>query len=301
MSRWHRTEFDLLPEWAFQPRPGGAMSLEGGSGGSGGGGGNTQAQNMTAMMQAQLSQEQLAWAKQIYAQEAPDRAAAQDVARQSSAASLDQMRLQTGIQQQAWDDYNKTYRPLEQGLVKEAMEYDTPERREAAAASAASAASDVERGVAAQRAATAREMERAGVNPASGKVMAMQGSMDLGAAKAKAGAATQASRAIETIGYARKMDAANLGRNIASSQGTSAALGLQAGGAANAASAAGLAAGQSGVAGMNAAYGGAQQGLSGAGQQYANIAGQQNAAAARSNNNLAQGVGGVMTIAGAVI
>jgi hypothetical protein len=295
MSRWHRTEFDLLPEWAFKPRPGGAMSLEGGGGG---GGGNTQAQNMTAMMQAQLSQEQLAWAKQIYAQEAPDRAAAQEIANRTSAAGLDQMRLQTQVQQQAWDDYNKTYRPLEQSLVSEAQNYDTPERR---AVEAAAASSDVERGVAAQRAATAREMERAGVNPASGKVVAMQGSMDLGAAKAKAGAANQASKAVETIGYARKMDAANLGRNIASSQGTSAALGLQAGAAANAASAAGLAAGQSGQANMNAAYGGAQQGLSGAGQQYANIAGQQNAAAARNSNNIAQGVGGVMTIAGAVI
>ncbi|QNK66096.1 hypothetical protein [Variovorax sp. PAMC26660] len=253
---------------------------------------------MTAMMQAQMSQEQLNWAKQMYAQEAPEREAAQRVASETSAASMDQMRLQTKIQQQSWDDYNQTYRPLEQSLVKEAQEYDTPERR---AAAAASASADVERGVSAQREATAREMERAGVNPASGKVVAMAGSMDLGAAKAKAGAANQASKAIETVGYARKMDAANLGRNIASAQGTSAALGLQAGAAANSASGAGIAAGQAGVAGMNAAYAGAQQGLAGSGQQYGNIASSQNAAAARANSNLQQGVGGVMTIAGAVI
>ncbi|MNX86360.1 hypothetical protein D3C86_1182410 [compost metagenome] len=264
----------------------------------GGGGGSSQAQNMTAMMQAQLSREQLDWAKAVYAQEAPDRAAAQRIGEETATAGLDQMRLQTQIQQQAYDDYNTTFRPLEQGIVKDAAEYDTPERR---AAEAASASSDVERSLAAQRGATMREMERAGVNPASGKVLALQGSMDLGAAKAKAGAANSASKAVETIGYARKMDAASLGRNIASSQGTSAALGLQAGAAANSASAAGLAAGQSGVAGMNAAYSGAQQGLAGAGAQYGAIAGQAASANASKNANVAAGVGAVATVAAVVI
>lgn len=264
----------------------------------GGGGGSSQAQNMTAMMQAKLSQDQLAWAKEIYAQEAPERAAAQRVAGETSAAGLEQMRLQTRVQQQAYDDYNQTYRPLEQGIVKDAVEYDTPERR---AAEAAAATADVESSLAAQRGATMREMERAGVNPASGKVLALQGSMDLGAAKAKAGAANAASKAVETVGYARRMDAASLGRNIASSQGTSAALGLQAGAAANSASAAGLAAGQSGVAGMNAAYSGAQQGLAGAAAQFGSIAGQAASANASKNTNAAAGIGAVATVAGAVI
>lgn len=85
--------------------------------------------------------------------------------------------------------------------------------------------------IAAQRGATMRAMERSGVNPASGKAMALQGSMDIGAAKAKAkaGAANAAMKAVEQQGYARRMDAANLGRNIASAQGTNASIASQLG------------------------------------------------------------------------
>lgn len=290
MSRWHRTEFDYLPEMAFRPRPGGGMTLEGG----GGGGGNSAAQNMTAMMQAQLSQEQLTWAKQIYADEAPQRNLATDLGNQVSQAQLDQMRQQTAISAQAQEDYNTTYRPIEQQLAADAVNYDTPEKR---AAASAEAVASVEKNLAAQRGATTREMERSGVDPSSGKMAALQGSMDLNAAKLKAGAGNAASKAIETVGYARRMDAASLGRGISSSQGTNAALAAQLGSSAMGTQQQVLAAQAQGNAGLQQAYQTGIQGYGAAGSQFGQMAGAASAANSSKNAAIGAGVGAVATVA----
>lgn len=290
MSRWHRTEFDFLPEQAFQPRPAGGMTLEGG----GGGGGNSAAQNAATMMQLATNQEQLNWAKQVYAQEAPQREAAAALAGQVSQAQLDQMRQQTAIAAQAQQDYNEIYRPIEQRLATEAENYDTPEKR---AAASAEAVASVEKNLAQQRGATMREMERAGVDPSSGKAANMQASLDLNAAKLKAGAGNAASKAVETIGYARRMDAASLGRGIASSQGTNAGLASTLGSSAVGTANQGIAAAQSGNAGMQAAYGNAVQGYGAAANSFGNMASAQQQAAASRNSSAAAGVGAVATVA----
>ena len=124
--------------------------------------------NAAALMQAQLSREQLDWAKQIYGETADERAAATAVADQVSRSQLEAQNLQNKVAQAGYEDYTSTYRPLEQKLVADAQAYDTPERR---AAEAAAASADVETSIAAQRGATMRAMERSGVNPASSKVM----------------------------------------------------------------------------------------------------------------------------------
>ncbi|MNQ57313.1 hypothetical protein D3C85_714630 [compost metagenome] len=284
----------MIPSFEQRHCAGHRLTPMGGSGG----GGNNSAQMYTAMAQMQSSKEQLDWAKEIYAKEAPDRDAASRIATESADASLEQQRLQNQIQAQAWNDYNTQYRPLEAQVVADAKGYDTPEKR---AEARAKAVADVETNLASQRAASTREAERAGVNPGSAKAAAMSQSMDLGAAKLKAGASGAADQAVETIGYARRMDAANLGRNIASSQGTSAALGLQAGQAANSASAANLAAGQSGLSNVNAAYAGMQGAYGSLGSAYGAAAGRDAAAAQSKNANVAAGVGAVATVAAVVI
>ncbi|KGH29237.1 tail fiber domain-containing protein [Comamonas thiooxydans] len=225
--------------------------------------------NAAALMQAQLSKEQLEWAKQIYGETAGERAQATAIADQVSRSQLDAQNLQNKVAQAGYEDYTNTYRPLEQKLVADAQNYDTPERR---AAEAASASADVATSIAAQRGATMRAMERSGVNPASSKVMALQGSMDIGAAKAQAGAANQAMRNVEQQGYARRMDAANLGRNIASAQGTNASIASQIGAGAVGSANAGLGAATSGQGILNSGYAGAQAGLAGAANTYNNIA-----------------------------
>ena len=293
MSRFHATEFHFLPVHAFRPRPGGAMTMEGG-----GGGGSDPWQGYAAMQQAQLSKEQLAWAKDVYAESAPDRQNTLDRANEVSDQQLAASKQQTAIAGDAYNDYKTTYQPLERGIVADATGYDTPERR---AAEAQASTSDVQRNIDVQRAATAREMERSGVNPASGKMLAMQGSMDLGAAKAKAGAAFTAQKGVETVGRALKMDAANLGRNIASSQGTNAALALNAGNASVANSGMALAAQGSGNAAMQAGFNGASSAMNSVGQIGGSMAAANGAAGAADASNTAAGIGAVASVAAVVI
>lgn len=250
---------------------------------------DTSGQQQAALMQAKLSEEQLAWAKEIYKEEAPARAEAAARNREVSDAALASMRQNDAVAKDYYDYQTGTFRPLEQQIVAASQEYDTPERR---AAEAEAAGADVQMQVDAQRAATLREMQRSGVNPSSGKVMALQGSMDLGAAKAKAGASNQAVRNVEQQGYARRMDAANLGRGLASSQATSANIALNAGNSAAGSANSGLAALQSGTGTVMQGYAGAQSGLAGAANTYGSIA-QQQAAAGGSGGALFGALGNV--------
>lgn len=241
---------------------------------------DTSKQQEAALQMSQLSKEELEWAKQIYAETAPDRANATARANEVSNAQLTALNKQTDLT----DDYaayqKNTFRPLEEGIVADAQAYDTPARREA---EAAKATAGVEMSLANQRAASNRELERSGVMPGSGKQLALSGAMDLGSAKLKAGAASQARSLVETVGAARRSDAANLGRNLASNQATSASLALNQGNAsaANAASTGGIAA--QGAALMNSGYSGAQSGLSNAASTYGQIANTQANAASGSS------------------
>lgn len=230
---------------------------------------DTSGQNAAALQQAALSREQLDWTKQVYADTAPQRADSIKRANEISDAQLAALKKQTAITDD-YDNYNKTtFRPLEQGIVADAQGYDTTARRDSAAASATA---DVQSNIDQQRTGTQQAMARRGVNPASGASVATQGLMDVAAAKAKAGAASTARTQVETIGAARKMDAANLGRGLASAQATSAGIALNQG---NSASANGQVAGNVTAQGnqiVNSGYSGAQNGLAGAASTYGSIA-----------------------------
>jgi hypothetical protein len=236
--------------------------------------------NAAAVKQAELSAEQLAWAKQIYADTAPQRADSIDRANKISDAQLLAMTKQTALTDD-YADYNKTvFRPLEQGIVADAQTYDTGQRRDSASAAAISS---VGQQAEIARESQARNMARSGVNPGSGKMLAMQNQMGIQEAAAKAGAGTQARNNVEIQGYGRKMDAANLGRNLASNQATSAGIALNQGNAsaANSASTGNITAGGNAI--MNSGYSGAQNGLAGAGNTYLGIAGvEQKTSAANS-------------------
>lgn len=224
--------------------------------------------NAAAVQQATLSKEQLDWAKQIYAETAPERAATTERANAVSDAQLESMNTQTALAKD-YADYNKsTFRPLELGIVDDAQTYDTPERREA---EAAKATAGVEMALSNARGASNRDLERSGVAPGSAKQLALTSAMDLGAAKLKAGAASTARTQVETIGQARKMDAANLGRGLASSQATSAGLALTAGNSSAGNAQVATATTSAGNAIMTSGYAGAQNGLAGAASTYGAI------------------------------
>ena len=152
-----------------------------------------------------LGERQQDFAEKQYAELKPTLTA---VANQQIAAQKQQM-------DQGQDYYKyqtETFRPLEQGLVADANRFATVDYRENLARDAAAASakafgltSDM-----ASRAAAAR-----GINPNSGAAMALQNQNALGLAASRANAMTGSRFQAEQMGYARKLDAAGLGRSLA--------------------------------------------------------------------------------------
>jgi hypothetical protein len=169
----------------------------------------------------------------------------QRIADQQMAAQEQQM----GQAKDYYDYQTQTFRPVEQGLVRDAQEFSTAGYREQLARDAA-AASAKAFGLTqdmATRAAAAR-----GVNPNSGAALAMQNQNMLGLAAQRANAMTGARTSAEQMGWARRMDAAGLGRGA----GTAGA---------NTAMAAGNQFTAANNAGVGTMMGGAQLGVQGAG------------------------------------
>lgn len=182
--------------------------------------------NQAALDNAALSKESLEFYKQVYAEQAPMRDKAAATAQAVADAQLSSMKQNDAISKD-YNDYAKTtFRPLEQSIVTDANNYDTTARRED---KAGQAVADIGMQAEIARQANTRQMQRMGVNPNSGKMLAVGNQMALSEAVAKAGAANKARTDVETIGAAKKMDAASLGRNLASNQATSAGISINAG------------------------------------------------------------------------
>jgi hypothetical protein len=182
--------------------------------------------NAAAEANAALSKESLDFYKQIYAEQGPMRERAANTAMEVADQQLVSMKSSTDLAEE-YAGYNRnTFRPLEQGIVADANAYDIEARGSEAAGRAMA---DVSMQSEIARQSLTRSQQRMGVNPSSGRAMAMSAQMAQGEALAKASAATSARDKVETIGAARKMDAASLGRGLASNQATSAGLALNAG------------------------------------------------------------------------
>lgn len=161
-----------------------------------------------------------------------------------------------------------TFRPLERGIVADAASFDTEAKREQLAGSAAA---DVNAAFTNARGQENRALQRIGVNPNSGRFAALNEQLTLGQAGALAGAKNQARMDAENMGFARKIDAAGLGRGLATNASTAYGVSLNASqqARAGAMAPAGL---------MGAGYAGAQQGYSSAASSYGqagNIYGQE--------------------------
>jgi hypothetical protein len=177
------------------------------------------------------------------------------------------------------DAYNKaTFRPVEQKMVDEAMNYDSPERQEAMAAEARA---DVLDNAARQQASSERNMASMGINPASGRFAGVTRATDTATALASAGAQNKARNDVRQMGIMLRKDAANYSKGMASTAAQSYGIGMQAGqngiaAAGNPASFASIAlqAGQAGVGAGQAGIGAGQSAVAnfGAGQNnfYAN-------------------------------
>lgn len=182
--------------------------------------------NAAAVANAALSKESLDWYKQIYAESAPDRAKAAATNEKVSNAQLAALESNTALSNDYANYAKTTFRPMEQAIVADAQNYDSVGKTNEAVGKAQA---DVNAGFSNAQGQQQRNMSRMGINPSSGRSMAMQNQNGIAQASALAGASSQARDKIEVQGYARKMDAANLGRNLASNQATSAGVALNAG------------------------------------------------------------------------
>lgn len=197
---------------------------------------------------AAISKEQLDFAKQQYADMKP---LAQKIADQQMAAQQQQMN-------QAQDYYNyqtQTFRPVEQGLVRDAQHFNTADYRNQLASQAAAASAQAFGNT---QAASNRAMASMGVNPNSGRFAGITAQNNLGLAAQRAGAMTGARQQAEQTGWARRMDVTGLGRGLAGA--STAAYGGATG---------------AGTSGMNTAMAPGnqyQQGLTGAANTYGNMA-----------------------------
>ena len=225
--------------------------------------------NAAALANAQLSKESLAWYKEIYAESAPDRAKAAATNEKVSNAQLAALESNTALSNDYADYAKTTFRPLEQGIVADAQAYDTEARRNA---EVGKAQADVNQGFSNSQSQLARNMARMGVSPSSGRSMAMQNQNSIAQASALAGASNQARDKIELQGYARKMDAANLGRGLASNQATSAGVALNAGNSAVSNAGRTLEQGNQAAAQMGQGWGTAISANNSAGQLYGQAA-----------------------------
>lgn len=225
---------------------------------------------------AAISKEQLDFAKQQYGDILP---LAQKIANQQMAAQQQQMN-------QAQDYYNyqqQTFRPVEQGLVKQAQQFNTEAYRNQLANQAAAASAQAFNATAN---AAGRQMASMGVNPASGKFMGTISQANLGLVAQRANAMTNARQQAEQLGWARQMDVTGLGRGLA--------------GASNAAYSGATGAGTAGLNTSMAPGNQYQQGLAGAANTYGNMANSQASMANAAMNAQGQ-MYGAMLGAGATV
>lgn len=256
---------------------------------------DTSGQQAAAREMAKLSREQFEWIKQLYEQSAPDREAAQARANQLSDLQFDYMQRANVAAQQELDRYNQTFKPIEQRIAQEAMDYDTAQRRSEAVGQALS---DVNQAFGGAREQEMRAMSRMGVNPNDGRMAAMSSQLGAQQALAQAQATTNARKQIEAQGWARRMDAAGLGRNVVGNQATQSSIASNMGAGSLGASTAGLNAGTHG-AGM--VQQGAQTAISGMGNVasiYSDISRQQAQARGSLFSDIGQGIGAVAQVAG---
>jgi hypothetical protein len=131
--------------------------------------------------------------------------------RQMIQQQIDASNTSTQRSNDAWADYNSTWRPVEQRLASDALAFASPGRQQQAAERASG---DVATQFDQARAETTRSLQQSGADPST--IAALTSAGRLEEAKAKGGAADTARRATETQGMALLDNAARFGRNMPS-------------------------------------------------------------------------------------
>ncbi|TXH49371.1 MAG: hypothetical protein E6Q97_22875, partial [Desulfurellales bacterium] len=247
-----------------------------------------QASEQSAQIMAELGDRQLTETRRQY-----------DLNREALAPILDTQKAIMRQSKDQGDDYydylKTTFRPVEEGLARDATEFSTEGAREGFARTAVS---DLEQAQANERAQADRAMMAAGVNPNSGRFAGMNRAGAITNAAARAGAATGAREKADAMGWAKRMDVTGLGRNL---PGASSSAYQVASGAGNSATGTQMAPSNQLLSGMQGAAGLTQAGLGMQMQGLTSIAGLQSQnynAALNQDSGLGSFLGMVGGIAG---
>lgn len=240
---WDESGFLMNPQGAFEPTyRGGPMRLHGGKGGS-----SAPAPD-PALIQAQL--------KSMGIQ---DTAIQEIMANAKELAPLQKEQMQFGLDsaKTAYDesqadrswmlDRRGSLSTLQDKQVTDAANFDTEGRRSELAGAAMA---DVNQGFSSARDQASRGLSRMGVNPSSGRSLAMGNQTAIAQAAALAGAGTKARTDARTEGYALTDRASNALAGYP-------AMGMQATGAGASYGTAGLGLANTGLAGLNSGAGAA--------------------------------------------
>lgn len=180
----------------------------------------------SSRLAAQAAQDDLAFRKQQYADLKPaiDRQMAL-----GASVSEEQLKLMRETNERAdsqWEQYMRTFRPIEEQMAREAMEYGSAEDQERAARSVEA---DIGAGAARARASTARQLSSMGVAPTSGRFAAFLRDADISLAGMSASGANAARTQVKDKGIALRAGAASFGRNLPNWAGQAAGTSVSAG------------------------------------------------------------------------
>ena len=210
MARYIDYDTPDLPLLAFRKLGGKLVTLEGK------GGGSAPAPDpligQSALANAKVAQEALDWYKQTYANDLKPRQAATDAL--TSRVVNDQLdtsaiNKQRGTEQ--WDRFVSVFQPVEDQTVADATNIDSAGELARASGEAAAGVQTQFDNAAGQR---ARSQAAMGINPNSGRAMAMDSEAQLGLAASKAGASNNARLVARDRGIALRAGVANFGRNM---------------------------------------------------------------------------------------
>lgn len=123
-------------------------------------------------------------------------------------AAADANRVQAQIARDQWNRYKEIYAPLEDSMVKDAQNYDTPEQY-------AKAAGDASATVSSQFSKARERLTRTpGLDPSSGAYQSSLVGLDLAQAANDATQQNAARQKVKDVAYARKTDALSLGKGL---------------------------------------------------------------------------------------
>lgn len=263
-------------------------------GGKGGGGGSDADPQVgqAAIMQAKTGEDWLKFSKEAYAESQDRQVVTDKLNNEVTTQQLGDMRKASGRSDTEWDRYNNLFKPIEDRMVSDAVNYDTPE---AQAAAAATAKADVMANADQSQQQNQRQMASMGISPTSGRFAGVDRATDLDTALASADAQNGAREQVKATGMALREGVANFGRGSTATAAQQVGLGLNAGNSATGNQLATDASSRANTQVMAQGFQGAQSGYAGQANTLTNQR-QQNIAVA--NGNAQAGAANTQAVAG---